>query len=80
MTAEQAEFLKAACDNDSIPCGIHPTYSGRGMYGKTTVAISAPSLADLLGAVLNYTAQHDGLAVDWDYLRHDSLGFDVIIY
>ena len=54
MTKEQAEFLASVCEEYGIEYDIRDSYSGRGMYGKTTHAIVVPGLSTLLCSTVDY--------------------------
>lgn len=87
MSKEQAEFLKNAIENGGEECRLHEVYSGRGMYGKTTYAISFDfGVWYMMALVVEQCRAEVTLAEDWDNVpefggfRQDSLGCGTVIY
>ena len=85
MTDKQAEFILSALDWCGVEgIGIQANYSGRGMYGKDTYAITCPSLIDVLESVLTYV--HEGKVHHRDIppftgeLYQDEMGKGVVLY
>lgn len=60
MKIEMAKFLKEASENAGNECKIREEYSGRGMYGKTTVGIVVDSQEQLLADVIQYVKEQIG--------------------
>lgn len=85
MTKEQAEFIDQAMDYAGEECQIHPDYSGRGMNGRTTYAVSFSSFGLLFHCVLSFVKENletleENQIPDFGSLRQDNLGRDTIIY
>lgn len=90
MKAETAQLLtQMADDNGNIECAFRESYSGRGMYGKTTSAIVVnriPVAIYLAALAVDYleTAgredEIDAFLRDIKDLGWDSMGTYVIIY
>lgn len=95
MTKEQAEFLKNAIKNGGEDCEVHPEYSGRGMSGKTTYAVSfsgiiwvLPLIIDecraiarrVIGDIDGGEEYLDKKIPEFNSLRQDNLGNSVILY
>lgn len=64
MKAETAAALKNAADQLGKECEILPTYSGRGMYGKTTHALSVDRIMDVAAFAAQAVATHYELTRD----------------
>ena len=86
MTKKQAEFIVEAAENEGLSgVEIYKNYSGRGMYGDTTFAITADNLPDLFAATLRFAleeetdGENEGLLDNFD-LCQDSMGLGVVIY
>lgn len=73
-----AEHIVNACNNEGVEARLYENYSGRGMYGKTTMGVVVESLEDVLKAVINCSYSLKGYGVDC--IRSDSLGRNIIIY
>ncbi len=96
MTKELADALKAAADDLNVMCSVREGYSGRGMYGKDTIALVIPDaralarLTAAAGAALVRKQVATGLAGEkftdtelvrqLDTLRQDSMGLDIVVY
>lgn len=92
MNKEIAEMLI----NYGNDLSLHEDYSGRGMYGKTTTAITCDSMNDLMAAIgecfydMVLEAMRDGNVYDetnaveltsvLSNIRQDSLGRGYIFY
>ncbi len=87
MKLETAEAIKRAADVIGVEVKVHPDYSGRGMFGKSTVALSGDK-SDLLKCtvyaayLIGVDQNGDGIDEFMDDLnwRWDSLGYDAIGY
>ncbi len=86
MTEEQADFMEYEFDNVEKYEG---TYSGRGMYGEGTHAVTCDSLADFHNDLGNYIINYAAVASNEELqllgdalsgLREDSLGRGIILY
>lgn len=81
MTQKAAEILSSFYSNQ-----LHTDYSGRGMYGKTTYAISCSQedfLKSLANIIEDYTYSKEEkreVAFALRSLQTDSLGMDIIYY
>lgn len=64
------EFAKENC----IELERHPNYSGRGMFGQTTMAFEVATYETV--AAINFELKKRGLPK----VRWDELGFNYIIY
>ena len=94
MTKELAEFLKEASENAGNECEIYETYSGRGMFGRTTCGVVVDSVGQLLSDVLGYVSEcigedDEGNPVHWDggkfpdevgEFRTDNMAMQTIVY
>lgn len=87
MTENEALFLKSASEYNGNSAEIISDYSGRGMMGKTTVAVSVPSVALLLVDVVTYIKEMglDNMEFiselpDFAQLHTDNLGRDTVLY
>ena len=89
MTDSIMHALSDVADNLCIELTKHNDYSGRGMYGRTTCAVSCEGYGELLRCVaqLAYEAasEEDGetyatLRRDLERLHFDSLGMGIIAY
>lgn len=83
MERALAERLSLIIDGE-----IHPDYSGRGMFGKTTVGFSCDSTSELIAEIISNAHEFVNYD-DEDYiepefsnvtLSMDSMGLGVIIY
>jgi hypothetical protein len=82
MKLEAAQYI---ADYSSDEVTVHEDYSGRGMYGETTVAISSENITRaVVTAVLSMAEAGDMEAIECvgQYLGYstDSLGYDTIMY
>lgn len=93
MDLELAETLVQVLEDEGIEASLRESYSGRGMYGETTVGVALEGDAgDLLKAVINNATcfiqeEESSLGlVDFSErfsigtLRQDSMGLGTIIY
>ena len=87
MTKEQANFLVRATEyagNQEID--LRDSYSGRGMYGKTTYGVVVSSLPMLFVDTIQYIKEfgEDSKFIeeipDFDDFRTDNMARDIIIY
>lgn len=56
MLLETAKLIVASAEDMGYEIELRESYSGRGMYGKTTVGIVCDSLGDFVGAVAQAAA------------------------
>lgn len=93
MDLELAETLVQVLEDDGIEARLEESYSGRGMYGKTTAGVVLDgSLADVIRAVINNATcfiQEEEEPIEFfdlserfsvGNLRQDSMGLGMIIY
>lgn len=83
MTKDEAQFFRNALENNGDEAELHPEYSGRGMMGQTTYAVSFESFPVLLGAVLSHCKENlNSLSEipDLGDIQQDHLGTGIIIY
>ena len=66
MTKEQANFLKDVCDDSgNVECEIQEGYSGRGMYGRETFALTMnANPVDLIPELVNWFKNNHGILTD----------------
>jgi uncharacterized protein Yka (UPF0111/DUF47 family) len=55
-------------------------YSGRGMYGRECVAVTARTVTEALAQVVNVTDDIDDIRWLVTHFRTDSMGTDTIVY
>jgi hypothetical protein len=80
MTVELAtKLLEIAVQNQIEAELYNGGYSGRGMFGKTTIAIVVPSRDDLNNILLQLPNEPEFLS-ELKALRTDNLGRDLIAY
>ncbi len=81
MTQQAAEILSGFYSNQ-----LHTDYSGRGMYGKTTFAVSCEkgdfykTVADILEDNTYSRKEREELANALRNIQTDNLGYDTIYY
>ena len=81
MTIEQAKFLERVTTyQGNQECEIREGYSGRGMYGSTTVGFVVDSLPQLLVDVLNYYNDGCGQSETFEGFNTDNMGRSMILY
>ena len=87
MKLETAEAIRDAANQLGYQVRVHESYSGRGMFGKTTVALSGDK-SELLRATVyagyrfglnKFGDQMDEFMDDLDW-RWDNLGHDDLAY
>ena len=62
---------------------VNKTYSGRGMFGKTTFALSMPGinyLAALAAGTRMKQAERNDFAEELRNIRTDSMGLGIVVY
>lgn len=72
MTQEQFDKIVNAAKQNELNVSKHPNYSGRGMFGEQTLAISGDEY-DILDALMH-------AHISMREFRRDSLGKGYIIY
>jgi hypothetical protein len=82
MKQEAAELLKECADDD---CSMRSDYSGRGMFGKSTHAVTFESMSDFHTALAN-AAWALGENSDAELLEElkglgsDAMGTGIVVY
>lgn len=80
MTKELAELIHDAAGSEGLDeVELLTEYSGRGMYGKSTHAISGP-MSDIMQAMLAADASDYLARNHLSGFRRDSMGLGVVIY
>ncbi len=72
-----------ALENAGEEATLHKEYSGRGMHGKTTVAVSFDHYCLLIPAILDYIKDYEipyQLIPELGKLSEDNLGRGIILY
>ena len=72
MKQIDAERIESAAQELGLDVTVHPTYSGRGMYGAQTWAVSG-DLEDVVDAMAEAGVRVSGH-------RRDQLGRGIVIY
>ncbi len=86
MTIKEAQFIQNLMENAGEECEINASYSGRGMFGTSTIGVMIESellLISVLLAELQLTNENEGgggKVPIFGNLRHDSMGTQIIIY
>ena len=83
MTESTMRQIVTAAESDGLEVVAYEGYSGRGMYGETTCAVTASSLGAVLTAVCRAVQDSDdpdAIAEDLRGARTDSLGREMVIY
>ena len=73
MNLRDATRVRDRLHELDIKCDLTESYSGRGMFGRTTAAL----IVEDMGVV---TTTMKFLGMDPDELRRDNMGFDYVIY
>ncbi len=77
LTDNQRGLLQDAADDSLMT--LHPSYSGRGMYGKTCLGVSG-TFSGLIAFVMYVSADDPDLAGELTSVSWDDLGLDKIYY
>ena len=86
MTKPEADFIANIMENAGKNVEVRDDYSGRGMFGKTTCGVVVDSELLVISALLAYAKElsEDGPYIgempEFDTLRHDNMGKQMIIY
>ncbi len=81
-SAKRLGMAGRSCDRDERITVIK-TYSGRGMFGRSTFALSVPDVAVLTavaGGARMKAADREAFVEDLKSLRSDTLGYGVVVY
>ena len=85
MTEQQAKFILNCLEYAGEEASLRDKYSGRGLYGKTTVWVVFDHYCLLIPAIIEFfkqnldTLNYDDVP-DFDILREDNMGNQIIIY
>lgn len=88
MKCEIADLICGALDDAGLEYTRHDEYSGRGMYGETTVGVVVADLTILMAGVFavgcdlgdGFPATTDEMRNALTRLRTDNMGRDIIVY
>lgn len=85
MSEKEAKFLIEIMEFCGEEAVLHKDYSGRGMYGKTTCAVSFDHWILLVNCILQYFKEtKDSIDYvdipDFKTFKCDNLGRNIIIY
>ena len=85
MKKKTAVALRNAAEELGVDIEVDNDYSGRGMYGDTTYAVTVSGVASLatLIAVAGRSidsASHEQFVTDMQNLRSDNMGRDYVYY
>uniref|UniRef100_A0AAU6W3K5 Uncharacterized protein n=1 Tax=Pseudomonas phage Cygsa01 TaxID=3138529 RepID=A0AAU6W3K5_9VIRU len=86
MDIRLAKFLVQATQGSESEFSLVEDYSGRGMYGATTAAISVPDVLALSTAMYYLSSEiaqgieNGELPAETGTLRWDNLGRDIVVY
>jgi len=75
MKLEKAVKIVESLNAEGIDASVRKDYSGRGMYGKTTAAVSTRYQEDVFQA-----ASDLGMRLGRRSLRIDSMGLGCVVY
>jgi len=81
MSLEAAEaIVERMDDNGAERAEVREDYSGRGMYGRTVVAVVAESISEFYDAALDLVEDGEIKASDVKGLGTDGMGRGIVIY
>ena len=85
MMIESARFIEKAFNHCGEDIKILPNYSGRGMFGRETVAVSVSSAVKTLDCVCQYVKDcHSEINFEdmpiFSRLKQDNLGLSILLY
>lgn len=81
ITTVDRYTIEVACSAVSGSAEIMPPYSGRGMFGKTCLAIDLGDMTDALEFISDLTAEDPEVGRYLaSHARFDSLGMGYVIY
>jgi len=83
MTQEEAYFIQSAMHFIGHDCDVRDSYSGRGMYDKTTYAVVVDDITTIIPAVASLAADGEPIPQEFsdsEGYREDSMGRQVVIY
>jgi hypothetical protein len=83
MTTDVADEIVRAGEARGLDISLRLDYSGRGMDGKQTAAVSCGSTAEFLVAAcraVRHSEDPDALLEAMESLRYDALGKGMIFY
>jgi hypothetical protein len=73
MKLETAQAIVQAAESNDLQVSLYPSYSGRGMFGKTTAAVVG-SRVDITEAIF-YASKEELPSLQWD-----NMGLDMVAY
>jgi hypothetical protein len=85
MQKKTAVALRNAAEELGVDIEVDKDYSGRGMFGDTTYAVTVSGVASLAtliavaGRSMN-SASHEDFVEDMQNLRSDNMGRDLVYY
>ena len=85
MQKKTAVALRNAAEELGVDIEVDNDYSGRGMFGDTTYAVTVSGVASLAtliavaGRSMN-SASHEDFVEDMQNLRSDNMGRDLVYY
>ena len=88
MKEATAKFLTQLFEDIGESAEFRDDYSGRGWTGKTTCAVDVDNVSHLVGALANFALmeielnddEREALEELREGLRHDSMGFGIVLY
>lgn len=83
MQLQTAKRLRNAARRLGIEASVREGYSGRGMYGRTTAALTLARIGELAAcaaAARVPRAEREEFALELSRLSQDSMGFGIIVY
>jgi hypothetical protein len=85
MQKKTAVALRNAAEELGVDIEVDKDYSGRGMFGDTTYAVTVSgvaSLATLIAVAVRSmnSASHEDFVEDMQNLRSDNMGRDLVYY
>lgn len=85
MNKKTAVALRNAAEELGVDIEVDKDYSGRGMYGDTTYAVTVSGVASLASLIAVAgrsidSASHEQFVTDMQNLRSDNMGRDYVYY
>lgn len=86
MQKKSAVALRKAAEELGVDIEVDNDYSGRGMFGDTTYAVTVSGVASLAsliavaGRIIPDSASHEDFVEDMQNLRSDNMGRDYVYY
>jgi hypothetical protein len=85
MKLQHARAIENAANDGGLDVRVHEKYSGRGMYGKETAAVSG-SFGDLVSCIAQVARdfarddEAEEFVVAMRDLARDNMGYDMVVY